>query len=546
MQNAKTAWRNCGGLPVLLLFLAPLVSALLFSTASAIDLAAWMALLNHPQFSGGLELSLGSGFAAMALSLCLALLLTAGIFETGRSERSLRVLGTILAVPHLAVAIALGFLVMPTGMLARVLAQFFAWATPPAWITTHDPHGLVLVIALVLKETPFLAYILLAHLRRDDVKRQFRQQAQVARSLGHGSGSIWLRVFLPQLLPVLVWPTLVVFSYAATVVDVSLAIGPTQPPTLSTIIWADLNSSDPLENARGAAGAFFLTFAIAAMAAAFTILFRLSRPMLRNFCAAGPSLVRLPEKTGLKFWQAVELFYVLLLACLVFLSFTRLWPFPDLWPSLFNAASWLTLFQNPAAFFTSLALAIATSFSSLVLLVLWFETQSRSRDKILLVFSLLALTMPSLLIGLGQYQMLLHVGFSGTATGLYLVHLMPVFAYMFLILAAPYRNFDQRWKATANSLRVTSSRFLVAVKWSLLKPQLLASLGIGFAVSFGQFVPAQLAAAGRYSTVPIEAVTLTSGANRPLTSAFALVLGLAPVIIFLVTARFSRPRWSRA
>ena len=163
-----------------------------------------------------------------------------------------------------------------------------------------------------------------------------------------------------------------------------------------------------------------------------------------------------------------------------------------------------------------------------------------------MAFALLALALPSLVTGLGQYQLLLKVGLSGTGLGLYLVHLMPVVAYMLLILASPYRSFDERWRATANALQASPWRFLTCVKWPLLKPQILAALAIGFAVSFGQYVPAQLAAAGRYSTIPMEAVTLTSGANRPLTAAFALLLGLGPVLAFIAASYFSRPRWSRA
>jgi putative thiamine transport system permease protein len=227
------------------------------------------------------------------------------------------------------------------------------------------------------------------------------------------------------------------------------------------------------------------------------------------------------------------------------LSFARSWTFPSLWPSLFDTVSWLTIAQNPAALLTSLALAIATSLTALIILILWFETQSQARDPLVLVFALLALALPSLVTGLGQYQALLRLGLSGTGFGLYLVHVMPVAAYMFLILANPYRAFDARWKATANALQASNLRFLMAVKWPLLKPQILAALAIGFAVSFGQYVPAQLAAAGRYATIPMEAVTLTSGANRPLTAAFALMLGIAPLLVFVTASILGRPRWSR-
>jgi putative thiamine transport system permease protein len=71
----------------------------------------------------------------------------------------------------------------------------------------------------------------------------------------------------------------------------------------------------------------------------------------------------------------------------------------------------------------------------------------------------------------------------------------------------------------------------------------LAALAVGFAVSFGQYIPAQLIAAGRYSTLPIEAVTLTSGTNRPLTAAFALLLLLPPLLAYVIAAQLGKSRW---
>jgi putative thiamine transport system permease protein len=535
-----------GSLPLLVLFLLPLLVAVFFAVQSAADESAWMALLQHPQFGVALELSLVTGVVATLAALLLSLFLAAGIFEAESTAKNLPIIGAILAVPHLAVAIALGLLVMPTGVVARLLAIPLGWQMPPSWITTHDPYAILLVAALILKETPFLVYVLLAHLRRDDVALKFASQAQASRSLGHGSGSTWLRVFLPQLLPVLAWPLLVVFSYAATVVDLSIAIGPTQPPTLSAIIWADLNSSDPVENARGAAGAFALTGLIAIIGFAAAAAFNFVKPTMQRFYAAGPSLTEFPTLTGTRLWHAVQIIFAVLLVILLSLSFTRQWPFPDLWPTHFDIASWQAVASQPIALLTSIALGVATASGGMVILLCWFETQGRRHDPVVLAFSLLALALPSLVTGLGQYQMLLHLGLSGTSLGLYLVHLMPVVAYMFLILREPYRSFDERWIATSNALQAKPMRFLLKVKWPLLKPQLLASLAVGFAVSFGQYVPAQLAAAGRFSTLPMEAVALTSGANQPLTAAFSVMLALVPIVVFAASSIVGRPRWSRA
>ena len=81
------------------------------------------------------------------------------------------------------------------------------------------------------------------------------------------------------------------------------------------------------------------------------------------------------------------------------------------------------------------------------------------------------------------------------------------------------------------------------MKAPLLKAPLLTSLAVGFSVGLVQFVPAQLIAAGRFSTLPMEAVTLSSGGNRSLTAAYALALALPALAAFALSAFFSRPRW---
>ena len=54
---------------------------------------------------------------------------------------------------------------------------------------------------------------------------------------------------------------------------------------------------------------------------------------------------------------------------------------------------------------------------------------------------------------------------------------------------------------------------------------------------------AQLVAAGRYETLPMAAVTLSSGGNRALSAVFALALALPPLLAFLIAALAGRPRW---
>ncbi len=525
-----------GGTPAAVLFVLPLLASLGFVLTSTLDFSAWAAVWHHPQLAGGALLSLLSASFAAGLAATVALLVIASIRSRG--------LSAMLAVPHLAFAIGFGFLLMPSGILARLIAVLFTgWTSPPPWVTTHDPSAVALTVALAIKESGFLLFVLTSILAREDVQQNFASQAQVATSLGHGIRSIWLRLYLPQLLPLLVWPLAIVFIYAFTVVDMALVLGPTQPPTLADLVWSDINSAHVQDNARGGAGAVFLALVAAGVICSVVVIARLARPMVRHWWAKGPGAEKALPAIGGPLWRGLQVIYLLVFAVLALLSLSQNWPFPLLLPLHLDGGAWRAVAHTPAPLLLSLLLAVFTSLSSLVILVLWLETVSARWDKALLGFSLVMLGLPAVLIGLGQYHLFLRLGLTGTVLGLFLAHLMPVVAYMFIMLQGPYRASDPRWRDVAYGLREGHLRFLTRVKWRLLKGPILASMAVGFAVSFGQFVPAQLLAAGRLSTLPMEAVTLSSGSNRPLAAAFALLLMVPPLMVFLGAGVLGKPRW---
>jgi putative thiamine transport system permease protein len=506
------------------------------------DLSAFKAFFAHPQFPGGLKLTLFTGITSTLLSLIFAVLITASLHRNRATEA-----GVFLALPHLAFAIGLGFLIAPAGLLSRIIAVAFTGATsPPQWVTTQDPYGLALTAALVLKETPFIVWAISAVLQRDDMSRALKGQMAVAQSLGHGFASAWLRVVLPQVLPLIRWPLVAVFAYGMTVVDMALVIGPTQPPTLAQLIWTDINDADTVTNARGSAGVLTLSIVILILLWVVGLLLRQGSPHIRSFISGYPPSRNIPIVELTHLWGLWRLFYLAVGLILILQSISGLWPFPNLVAEQFTAKAWQNIVENPTPMLTSLVLALCASALGLATNVMWLEWQNTSRDRWMLGACAFALCLPTLVIGLGEYRLLLHLGITGTAIGLFMVHVIPVAAYQFILLQGPYRGFDQRWRSASNGLSVTPMKFLAQIKWPLLKAPLFAAAAVGFAVSIAQYVPAQLAAAGRFSTLPMEAVTLTTGSNRTLLAAYALVLMMLPLLAFVLSGILGRSRWSAA
>jgi putative thiamine transport system permease protein len=538
-EPRSIGWANAAALPLTLLFALPFALSLLLILPSFTDLASFRAFFAHPQFAGALKLTLFTGLASSALALVLAVLITASLHKNRSTEA-----GIFLAVPHLAFAIGLGFLIAPAGFLSRLVAVIFTGATtPPQWVTTQDPYGLALTAALVLKETPFLVWALSAVLQRDDMQRSLTAQIAMAKSLGHGLASAWARVVLPQVLPLIRWPLVAVFAYGMTVVDMALVIGPTQPPTLAQVIWTDLNDGEIGANARGAAGVLTLSIVILILLWVVGLLLRLGRPYMRKFISGYPSSRNIPIVELSNLWGFWRLSYLAVGSVLVLQSISGFWPFPTLIAEHITAKAWMNIGENAAPVITSFVLAFSTSLMGLIANIAWLEAQPVKRDKWMLAAALLTLCLPTLVIALGEYRLLLQTGLTGTATGLFIVHVIPVAAYQFILLQNPYRSFDTRWRSASNGLGVEHLRFLTRIKWPLLKASLWSAAAVGFAVSMAQYVPAQLAASGRFSTLPMEAVTLSSGGNRGLVAAHALLLMALPLIAFTLAAYAGRSRW---
>lgn len=535
MRHRTEVW---GAVPLVLLFAVPLLISLLLLAPGLLDAKSFTALFQHPQFWGGLHLTLFSGVVSTALALLFAVLIVMSTAQRFHKRSAL-----YLAVPHLALALGLGFLLAPTGLLARLLV---GGAAPPDWQLVQDPAGLGMILALLLKETPFLVWSMASVLHGDELRSRFQQETLVARSLGHGPRSTFLKVILPQVLRRSVWPLVAVFSYGMTVVDMALVIGPSQPPTLAQLIWTDLNDGETLANARGAAGTLFLSGALAVILITLWGAWKALRPFV-SFLLTQPAKAEWQSTTiGIIVSRAWLAIYAVIVFALLLQSVSQYWPYPQLFADSLSLKAWSSALTNLTPLLTSLIIAVATSFLSLLAIVAWLETQPPERDRYIWPFALVMLTVPTLLVSLGQYRLLLLLGLTGSWSGLLLAHLLPVMAYVFVMLQGPYRGYDKRWQAVWHGLGADRLRFLRLVKWPMLKAPLLSAMAVGFAVSAAQFVPAQLAASGRFSTLPMEAVTLSSGGNRALVSTYGLLLMLLPFLGFWLAAWLSKSRWRDA
>jgi putative thiamine transport system permease protein len=539
--------RAAGLAPPLLLFALPIAAALPMAVWQGGSGSAWSALAVDTQLPRALLLSVGTAVVSTLASLALSMWLVTHLYG-GRSWSLLsRALGPLLAMPHAAFAIGLALLVMPAGVIARLLAAPLGWSAPPDWPTVNDANGIGLTLVLVFKETPFLLWNAVALLARPELALQLRGWLASGRTLGYSDGALWWRVLWPLLLPRLAWPLLAVLAYALTVVDLALIVGPASPPTLAVIAWQSLQDANAARNAEGASMALLLAGILPSCVLLFALAAAELRRLWRRRATSGQRDHAIGSGAGLAravLWALLAL-YATVALLLALSSLTGVWSFPSLLPQSWTAGAWQQMRTSLDTIVLSAGLGVFATLAALALVLLWFESTPPSWDERAMPLVLAPLVVPSLLLLVGLYRLALPWRLDGSLTGLAWVHTLVALPYVFVALAPAWRHFDRRYEHTALALGRSPAAFWWRVKAPMLAAPMAAALAVGFAVSVAQFLPTQFIGAGRHATLTTEAVTLAAGGQRHTAAAFALLQALLPMAGFALAAAVGRRAHAR-
>ena len=530
-------WRLLFLLLCALSLAAPVAGGLLLLLLEGLAKGHVSLLLAQPGFWHSMGLSLWvAGASTLGALFFTALLLAQG--EGRPWMRGLRRrLSPLLALPHVAFAIGVAFLLAPSGWLLRLISPALTgFDLPPDWQTLRDPWGLGLILALILKETPFLLLMALSALDPAQISRQL----WLGQTMGFSGPQIWWRLLLPALWPALRLPLYAVAAYGLGVVDLALLLGPDAPAPLAVRLWLWYQDPDLQWRGASASGALLLLALNLLLLAALRLLewshgaLGKARWLDGRRSLPSPWPERL-TRAGVWVLLAINL---LVLASLLLWSLARRWSFPALWPSEWSGHHWLELLPTLGPLlWQSLWLALLCAGLSLLLAVLALEAQQGRRPHhsqwpLWLICLPLLLPQASLLFGL-RLQIDWFGGVDGIGPGWVLwSQLLFVFPYVYLCLHGPYRQFDDRLTRAALSLGASPWRAWWQVKGPLLARPLLFAFGVGAAVSLAQYLPTLLFGAGRVVTITTEAVAIGSGLNRRLAGLYGLLQLLLPLFIY--------------
>lgn len=505
------------------------------------SLQGFSALIDTAGFSQMVLLSALSALFSTLLAFIITILILACYFNSPWLYRIQRLLGPILVIPHAAAAIAISFLITPSGMISRLFSPWLSgWQSPPDWLLPHDAWGVSMILGLTLKELPFLLLMALAALAQADLGAKLRAQHKIALSLGYCPMTAFFKVVLPNLYPFLRLPVLAVLAYASANVEIPLILGPNAPPTLAVAIMHWFNDVDLSLRIKASAGAVIQLLLTITLLAAWWLLEKLTKRVSQTSIIngkrdyAGQLIMRFTHVTTFILISCV----VLSLAGLVLWSFAGYWRFPSSLPEQFVFMHWQNaLIHMHTSLINTLLIGFSATFIAVIFALFTLEAeqqraQSLSRFASLVIY--LPMLIPSIAFLFGLVWLQEQLNSQHALFNVIFSHLLFVVPYVFLSLASSYRRLDPRFANLAASLGATPASVFWRVKLPMLISPICIAFALGLAISFSQYLPTLLNGGGRIDTITTEAVTLASGASRRVSSVYALMQMLLPALAFAV------------
>lgn len=604
--NSLLDWRR---LAVWLLFLSigmPILFSLfiLISTAFSLDtngsslsFYAFETLLSDARFLNMLLLSLRTALISTLLALCLVF----GLF-LWLSRRAQFLIGHLICVPlfvipHSSLAIACSVLLSPASLVGRIIFYLFNDQSKTDQLLNQQPlpsadfpfpndqFGWSIILALTLKELPFLWFIAVSTFSY----QQLGKLLQAAQTLGQSYFRAFIWVVLPALYRALRLPILCVLVYTLTQVEIATVLGPSQPPTLAVEMLAYFQSPEKFARNYASAAALILLLACFLVVCLAYLLEGVGKHFARASLFSVQSVAHFadrPFRAKLKenYWEIAErvillliqlcvgliaLFIFLAIVNLVILTFAGDWPFPNILPLNWQFTHWQSVFTDQAKilwntlFIAICSVALALIFTLLLLELKFvkdefaknelskekFTEEWRSKEvlsqtarstvlsrvlQIEQLIMMLPLVLPAIGLLFGLVWLIRAVNLPLSIFTVIFGHMIFILPYSYLSLKGHFEQFDKRYLQVGLTLGRSPLIVWWKIKLGSLRVPIIVTLLLGLLISFTQYLPTLLLGGGAVASLTTEAVIASQGGSRRLMSAYALLQTLLSATVFMI------------
>ena len=498
--------------------------------------------MNIPGIHKSIFLSIFTGLVSTTLALFFSQVILLYFFKTKFYNYLKIIISPLIALPHITMAIALIFLLSPSGLLLRLVSPWLTgFDRPPNSYTFPDEYGFYLILGLMLKEIPFLILVSLSALREFSSTKFF----DLGKSFQHSGFSTWFILIFPIIYKKIRLVVFIIIAFSSSVVDMSLLLAPSTPSTLSVRILQIFQSSDM--------DSFFIASNLSLIQLFIIIILFIIWIFLEKITKLKYFYILFIKITSLK--SELLKFIILCFGTTLFLlsffgiifsilwGFSENWYFPNFFPNDLNFNSFLRFYdQNKSLIFISIFIPLMVSLLSISLTTIWVELLDYLNIKKTqfewIIFIPLFIPQISFLIGIQSFIIIFN--YNSYVIALIFVQLFYVIPYCFIILAPALREVKSDYIKVASSLGKNRIDRLFKIKVPLVLPSLLTSFAIGMIVSFALYVPVYFIGAGRITTLTVEALNLAlSGSKQDLGVATFFQI-LLPILMLFTIALINR------
>lgn len=243
------------------------------------------------------------------------------------------------------------------------------------------------------------------------------------------------------------------------------------------------------------------------------------------------------------FWK----FFLVLVGCCILIpalqillwSVTERWPWPDLLPEsltlrtvkelLFGAA------RLPQLLLSSISLGLAVAFLGTLTGILTARATAlyQFRGKGFVTFgAFLPLLVPGTVFTMGIQIVLIRLGLSDTVAGVVLVHLIAAVPYCITIMTDVTNAVGDKYEQQAMVLGAGSCRAFFEGTLPSLLPGILASMSMGFVLSYSQYFTTLMVGGGRVKTIALVLIPYIQSGDRALSSVYCVTFVVSALLVF--------------
>lgn len=218
-------------------------------------------------------------------------------------------------------------------------------------------------------------------------------------------------------------------------------------------------------------------------------------------------------------------------------SFSKNWPWPNLFPKEFGIRGIKYFFDPTSKSFSTLLGSIYLSMVVTVITLIITIPASKALalyefkgKKIVEILILAPLIVSPVAVAMGIHLSFIKLGLANTFMGVVLVHLLPCIPYSVRILKNVFEITGESMEMQARVLGASPLQAFRNITLPIITPGLVSAGSLVFIVSFSQYFLTFLIGGGRIVTFPMHMFPFVQSGDRMMASVYSLVFIITTLI----------------